>query len=581
MCNICGQPDYIRCNCVSQQPYCDQCDNNSKCIEKVDAQCVIYHFNSQEPSGLVNLGIPNNTDLETILETLDSLVGSGFNVAFSPSDTNSLQWSTGGTANHSPSANVRISTDADNDLELRGNGLFGKRFNPNYFVKPDAASAPGYLINKLVGDSDANGIVSLSFAMDAGVLKGTPGINLSTLFTNLIGFSDSQTIDFSITGSNPYNVSASAKVSAVVGNIITLQPDGLYVSAATANTYDNGLTEALGNVQLGGPLIQNTLISDYDFNLNLQTKTLQVGNQITTGFNQPAGYTNDEGRKVTFKNRGRYYGGGESMALMYADYILNDAADVTTSSFGAYAVNTGVLAHFKDTVTFTKDTQIAGFGAGVGIGTENTANVDTGNPLAAVRTNVFLIRGSAVGETDTTSQGFVSQVASFYAGIPSKGTASDPDNQLPDINNYYGLYIDDPALGSISAKIGNAYGVYQVGGTMLNRFFGDVQNAGGGLEFTSDERIKENIRSFESGIDTLNKIEVVKYDYKEFTGSSRKNVIGVIAQQLENVLPEAVSKTDMYGFEDFRMVKESYLLYLAINAIKELSAKVTELENKS
>jgi hypothetical protein len=579
MCNICGQPDYIRCNCVSQQPYCDQCDNDSKCVEKVDAQCVIYHFNSQEPSGLVNLGIPNNTDLETILEAIDDLVANGFNVPFSPTNTDTINWSPGGIANHSPSANVVVSSDPGNEISIRTNGLFAARFNPNYFVKPDAASAPGYLINKLVGDSDAEGIISLNFAMDNGVLKGTPGINLTNLFANLLNFVDTPSIDFLVSGSNPFNVSANAKISSSPGNSLTINPDGLFSSGGSSYTFDNGITETAGNVQLGGPLVKDTLISDYDFNLNLQTKTLQIGNQIVTAFTQPAGYTNDEGRKFTVRNRGRYFGGGESTSFMYSDYILEDSADVTLNSFGAYAINTGVQSHFKSNVTFTKDTQIAGFGAGIGIGTDNNANVNTGNPLSAIRTNVFLNRGSAVGEPNSTSQGDIEQVAGFYAAIPSKGVASDPNNELPDINNYYAIYLDDPDLGAIQTKITNKYGIYQVGPTSINRFFGPIQYSGS-LTNVSDVRIKENILNFESGLDIIEQIDVVKYDFKEITGSSRKGVIGIIAQQLEEVFPEAISKTNMYGFEDFRMVTESHLLYLAINSIKQLSAKVKELENR-
>jgi len=124
MCQICGQPDNIRCNCQVTQPFCDQCGNDNDCVEKMDAQCVFYHLNCTNPAGLVNLGIPCNTDLETILEALDDLVGNSFNIPFQGQETSSIRWVSNGPAGHKPYAHVKISEDDGNIAEIHADGVF-------------------------------------------------------------------------------------------------------------------------------------------------------------------------------------------------------------------------------------------------------------------------------------------------------------------------------------------------------------------------------------------------------------------------------------------------------------------------
>lgn len=72
MCNICGLPDNVRCNCTVTQPYCDQCGNDNPCDEIVESRCVYFHLNCDDEEGLPNLGLPCNSNLETILKKIDA-----------------------------------------------------------------------------------------------------------------------------------------------------------------------------------------------------------------------------------------------------------------------------------------------------------------------------------------------------------------------------------------------------------------------------------------------------------------------------------------------------------------------------
>lgn len=74
MCQICGQPYYVPCNCLT--PSCSPCSSNTSCPILLDSACVIYHKNNNILSGLLDsLGINNGATLELILDTMASKIG--------------------------------------------------------------------------------------------------------------------------------------------------------------------------------------------------------------------------------------------------------------------------------------------------------------------------------------------------------------------------------------------------------------------------------------------------------------------------------------------------------------------------
>ena len=97
--------------------------------------------------------------------------------------------------------------------------------------------------------------------------------------------------------------------------------------------------------------------------------------------------------------------------------------------------------------------------------------------------------------------------------------------------------------------------------------------------YSSDERLKENIQPI---VDALSKVESISgntYDWKagfETIHSHTGHDIGVIAQEIEKVLPEVVINRET----GYKAVQYEKIIPLLIEAIKELSAKVKELESK-
>jgi hypothetical protein len=181
-CLTCGQ-NYLKCTCESQQPFCDQCNESNKCNLEMDAYCVIYHPDDDSPTQLININKPNGSNLEDILEAIDSFLGNNANIPITPVDTSTIDLIVSGRAEHTLTANLIISPDINNQLEVRSNGLFAKPYNENYLVKVNASDSPNYLENQIVGGTD--GVVSITTDTVDGQVKVQPSIDIECLLNEI------------------------------------------------------------------------------------------------------------------------------------------------------------------------------------------------------------------------------------------------------------------------------------------------------------------------------------------------------------------------------------------------------------
>jgi len=92
---------------------------------------------------------------------------------------------------------------------------------------------------------------------------------------------------------------------------------------------------------------------------------------------------------------------------------------------------------------------------------------------------------------------------------------------------------------------------------------------------SSDERLKDNIKPIENAIDKIKMIGGYEFDWNGLSKNQGHDV-GVIAQEVEKVLPEVVA-TRSNGYKAVRYEKLTALL---IQANKELIERVEELEKK-
>jgi hypothetical protein len=93
--------------------------------------------------------------------------------------------------------------------------------------------------------------------------------------------------------------------------------------------------------------------------------------------------------------------------------------------------------------------------------------------------------------------------------------------------------------------------------------------------YTSDQRLKDNIVAIEDPLAKVLSISGNTYIWNEKSGKEG-NDVGVIAQEILEVLPEAVTTRD----NGYLAVDYHKIVPLLVEAIKELSAKVENLEQK-
>ena len=236
------------------------------------------------------------------------------------------------------------------------------------------------------------------------------------------------------------------------------------------------------------------------------------------------------------------------------------AADGTGNNYN-HAIGYRALRHAGSTGS--------GGGSSQAIGTRALQDMTTGNGNNAL--------GYQAGENITT--GYHNQCIGTDAG----------DNITTGYENQIMGRLTNPSAVDGNNQVVIGHGLTGKGNNTA--FIGGSSGAYNGANSsswstTSDERIKKNIVDNNSGLDLLNQIQIRNFEYRteeeiiDFDNPKAVVVkkegvqVGVIAQELEKILPECV-KTQSTGA---KTVESDNLTWYLVNAIKELSAKVKALE---
>ena len=92
-------------------------------------------------------------------------------------------------------------------------------------------------------------------------------------------------------------------------------------------------------------------------------------------------------------------------------------------------------------------------------------------------------------------------------------------------------------------------------------------------DYLSDRRLKNVGKAFTGGLEEIKKLEVFNYTFKK--DKSKTPRVGVMAQDLEKIFPNAVTK----GEDGFLRIRMEDMFYAVVNAIKELDKKIDALRN--
>ena len=135
---------------------------------------------------------------------------------------------------------------------------------------------------------------------------------------------------------------------------------------------------------------------------------------------------------------------------------------------------------------------------------------------------------------------------------------------------------EQPAL-FFKNKDDSAVRVAGVNGDDMQKFYyhpGLIETYIGGNPYYSDRRLKYVGNENTSGLDKIRQLKVFNYTFKK--DEKKTPHVGVIAQDLQKIFPDAVSKAK----DGFLKIRFEDMFYAMINAIKELDAKYKAQEQR-
>jgi hypothetical protein len=220
----------------------------------------------------------------------------------------------------------------------------------------------------------------------------------------------------------------------------------------------------------------------------------------------------------------------------------------------------GVALRVYDTAGGTSFADIAADYYGTGANTNLTFSTRNGGGALTERMRIandgqVQVRGEGIFGLDFS--------ATQYIAIS--------ENQIRRIGNST-LFINNSNTGDVSINING-------GGTFVN----GTNGYGRAVTNSSDERIKKNIVKIDNALDKVINMDGVYYEFdvENELGVNVPNEnkrIGLIAQQIETILPEAVFTPN----EDNqpKSIDYSGMVGLLINAIQEQQATITSLQTR-
>jgi|LakMenEpi03Aug12_release.lakeMendotaPanAssembly.Ray.scaffolds.fasta_scaffold00038_40 hypothetical protein len=275
--------------------------------------------------------------------------------------------------------------------------------------------------------------------------------------------------------------------------------------------------------------------------------------------------------------------------------LVSGSSQITAGSTTGFATGVKTQLDANTVVSGSGQINVASTTGDIALGTRTS-----GNYVASLvaGTNITLSNNSGEGATPTigltnnTISGIAlgSNLATLTIGTGLSGTSYNGSTGVTIANtgvtsNVAGTGVTvSGATGAVTISIGqavatsdnvrfNSLGI----GMAATGTAGRIDAANDIVAFSSsDIRFKENIKPIENAIDKIRKISGNTYDWKEenkVEHGYEGNDVGVIAQEIEAVLPQLVQTRE----SGFKAVKYDKLVALLIEGIKEQQLQIEQL----
>jgi len=395
------------------------------------------------------------------------------------------------------------------------------------------------LANNIGSDNTAVGTAALS-ANTTGI--NNVGIGTWALFHNTTGQqnvalgnnsleSNKYGISNVAVGINALNTGESGNYNTAIGYDADVNSDNL--ENATAIGY-GAIATASNTIQLG-----NNSVTEVITNGKLTVQNITIGQgKSNIGTNTVMGYTSLSANTTGLKNTAMGYTslsdnteGFENTAVGYEAMKLNTTGDYNTAI--------GMIALSKNT---------------------------TGNLNTAIGYNSL---GNSTGDGNTAIGKYAGQYNT--TGTYNTIIGTDADVSFNNLSNATAIGFQASVTVSNTIQLGN--------GAITNvNTSGSITAAG--TTYTSDLRLKRNIKPISNSIDEILKLNPVSYDKKQNLNSSEYSIKenGFIAQELRKVFPDLVKE----GTDKDKLLSVNYtaLIPVLTKSIQEQQMQIDEQSKK-
>ena len=279
-------------------------------------------------------------------------------------------------------------------------------------------------------------------------------------------------------------------------------------------------------------------------------------------------------------------GGTPVLASGITDAEIRTLIGAGTSSFdGAYGSLTGTPTIPSNVSDLTND---SGFITSADGG--NAATLDSLDSTQFLRSdaddtstgNLTIQKDAPKLVLDSSSSGSTTNEQSATISLGESGTGGAALHLAYTGDGY--SYIGMGSLGADNIPDNRAMRLFYTNDNV--HFYDSLTCAGNITAYSSDRRLKENIKTIESGLDKICRLRGVTFDWKdglEELGFSpeMKTETGLIAQELQEVMPDAVvpapfdhDNNGSISGENYLTVKPEKIIPVLIEAIKEQQTQI-------
>ena len=382
------------------------------------------------------------------------------------------------------------------------------------------------------------------------------GVGIGSLSSPSVYFTSYQTTGFYSPAANQFGIVSNGS------QILNVNPSGVSVSGVvTATTFSGALS---GNATTASS-------TPYWFNQGVGT------NEIKTGTGDGASYTT---YNVAFRS---WYGIG------FRDYTdnatVNAYLDCRNGNFGTKGKL--LAGNVSDTGTASQNLQVSG-----GAYVSGSVGIGTTNPLSASST-LHINNASYHGVSGDALLRLVGVGGATYiqSGITATSGSSAPivftnifaNNEWARFTSSGNLLVGSQTSTGTASQLlqvtGGAYvsgnlGIGTTNPTSKLHVVGNVLVTGittsTDFNSSSDINLKDNIQRIQNPIDKVLQLDGVTFNWKE----TNRESVGVIAQQVEKVLPQLV------GGNETKTVNYNGLIGLLVEAVKDQQEQINILKQE-